>query len=259
MERAIDAPDACACEGPRATFDEPSMASRTTSCGWARWSSMLSSGRGGPWSSAIPSWPTRSAGTTPQVNELQRQVNKEITTAHRHAGPGRPRRARAPGALPRLGRARAHGRLRGQHRQARPAAGERAGDAHPQADSRRWSRSVASSSARAMRALVDISEEEAREVCERDDELDHLYNSVYEDAMQLMTAAPGARPPGDPHALRRPSPRAARRPGHEHRRGRRLPGDRAGRGPQPLGGDRCDGGCCWSRTIRRFARRSPST
>jgi phosphate transport system protein len=42
----------------------------------------------------------------------------------------------------------------------------------------------------AMRALVDVSEAEARAVCERDDELDHLYSSVYEDAMQLMTVAP---------------------------------------------------------------------
>jgi phosphate transport system protein len=42
----------------------------------------------------------------------------------------------------------------------------------------------------AMRALVDISEDEAREVCRRDDEIDHLYNSVYEDAMQLMSVAP---------------------------------------------------------------------
>ena len=42
----------------------------------------------------------------------------------------------------------------------------------------------------AMRALVDISEQEAREVCLRDDELDSLYASVYEDAMQLMAVAP---------------------------------------------------------------------
>jgi phosphate transport system protein len=42
----------------------------------------------------------------------------------------------------------------------------------------------------AMRALVDISEQEARQVCLRDDELDALYASVYEDAMQLMTVAP---------------------------------------------------------------------
>jgi phosphate transport system protein len=41
-----------------------------------------------------------------------------------------------------------------------------------------------------IRALVDVSEEEARSVCQRDDEIDHLYNSVYEDAMDLMAVAP---------------------------------------------------------------------
>jgi phosphate transport system protein len=42
----------------------------------------------------------------------------------------------------------------------------------------------------AMRALVDVSEEGARAVCARDDEIDHLYNSVYEDAIALMEASP---------------------------------------------------------------------
>ena len=42
----------------------------------------------------------------------------------------------------------------------------------------------------AMRALVDVSEQEARGVAQRDDELDELYNSVYEDAMELMSASP---------------------------------------------------------------------
>lgn len=42
----------------------------------------------------------------------------------------------------------------------------------------------------AMRALVDISETEAREVCRGDDELDTLYSSAYEDAVQLMSVAP---------------------------------------------------------------------
>ena len=42
----------------------------------------------------------------------------------------------------------------------------------------------------AMRALVDISEEAAREVCARDDEIDHLYSSVYDDSMALMSVAP---------------------------------------------------------------------
>jgi len=42
----------------------------------------------------------------------------------------------------------------------------------------------------AMRALVDVSEEEARAVCARDDEIDHLYSSVYEDTVKLMSVAP---------------------------------------------------------------------
>jgi phosphate transport system protein len=42
----------------------------------------------------------------------------------------------------------------------------------------------------AMRALVDVSEDEARGVCKRDDEIDALYNSVYEDAMRLLERAP---------------------------------------------------------------------
>jgi len=42
----------------------------------------------------------------------------------------------------------------------------------------------------AMRALVDISEEEARAVCRRDDEIDTLYASVYEDALRMMETTP---------------------------------------------------------------------
>ena len=42
----------------------------------------------------------------------------------------------------------------------------------------------------AMRALVDVSEDAARAVCARDDELDHLYASVYQDTMSLMSVSP---------------------------------------------------------------------
>jgi phosphate transport system protein len=42
----------------------------------------------------------------------------------------------------------------------------------------------------AMRALVDVSEADARGVAQRDDEIDHLYNGVYEDAMRLLAEAP---------------------------------------------------------------------
>jgi phosphate transport system protein len=42
----------------------------------------------------------------------------------------------------------------------------------------------------AMRALVDSSEEEARAVCARDDELDRLYNEVYRQSLELMSSNP---------------------------------------------------------------------
>lgn len=42
----------------------------------------------------------------------------------------------------------------------------------------------------AMRALVDISEEEARAVCARDDEIDSLYSEVYEAAIAMMEEHP---------------------------------------------------------------------
>ncbi|HEX6138940.1 MAG TPA: phosphate uptake regulator PhoU, partial [Candidatus Limnocylindria bacterium] len=42
----------------------------------------------------------------------------------------------------------------------------------------------------AMRALVDVSETDARAVCARDDDIDHLYSGVYEDTMALMASAP---------------------------------------------------------------------
>lgn len=42
----------------------------------------------------------------------------------------------------------------------------------------------------AMRALVDVSEADARAVCANDDAIDHLYSSVYEDALALMAASP---------------------------------------------------------------------
>lgn len=42
----------------------------------------------------------------------------------------------------------------------------------------------------AMRALVDIDEAAARAVCARDDELDALYHTVYEETMTLMAQRP---------------------------------------------------------------------
>jgi phosphate transport system protein len=42
----------------------------------------------------------------------------------------------------------------------------------------------------AMRALVDVSEEAARAMCQRDDEIDALYREVYESSLELMSQHP---------------------------------------------------------------------
>lgn len=46
----------------------------------------------------------------------------------------------------------------------------------------------------AMRALVDVSEADARAVCRRDDEIDALYSSVYTDALAMMATTPERAP-----------------------------------------------------------------
>lgn len=46
----------------------------------------------------------------------------------------------------------------------------------------------------AMRALVDVSEADARAVAANDDELDRLYDAVYRSAMELMQADPSRVP-----------------------------------------------------------------
>jgi phosphate transport system protein len=46
----------------------------------------------------------------------------------------------------------------------------------------------------AMRALVDVSESDARAVCANDDELDRLYDAVYRGAMELMQSDPSRVP-----------------------------------------------------------------
>jgi len=52
----------------------------------------------------------------------------------------------------------------------------------------------------AMRALVDVSETDARAMCANDDELDRLYDAVYRSAMDLMQADP-TRVPQATHQL----------------------------------------------------------
>ena len=69
-----------------------------------------------------------------------------------------------------------------------------------------------------------------------------------------MRARPGQRRARDADPVRAALHRADRRPGHEHRRGRGLPGHRRGRGPEPVTetGDR-SGSCSCAPATRAAA------
>jgi len=124
-----------------------------------------------------------------EVNELQRQINTEITTVIATQGPV----ARDVRVLLALYHAAAELERMGDYavniaKLAQQLASEPETPILRQIP--RMEQICREQLRSAMRALVDISEEEARSVCARDDELDHLYSSVYEDAMQLMQVAP---------------------------------------------------------------------
>ena len=76
-----------------------------------------------------------------------------------------------------------------------------------------------------LRALIDVDENAARAVAAGDDDVDHLYHHIFDELLDLMRADPGERRSGHAHPVRGALPRAHRRPGHEHRRGHRVPGD----------------------------------
>ena len=78
-----------------------------------------------------------------------------------------------------------------------------------------------------LRALVDVDQDEAREVAAGDDEIDDLYHATFDEVLDLMRADPRQRRARHADPVRGALPRADRRPGHEHRRGRRLPRDAA--------------------------------
>ncbi|MBA2263312.1 MAG: phosphate signaling complex protein PhoU [Chloroflexi bacterium] len=124
-----------------------------------------------------------------EVNELQRQINTEITTLIATQGPmARDVREllalyHAAAELERMGDYAVNIAKLAQQLAAEPETPILKQIPRMEQICREQLRS-------AMRALVDISEEEARAVCVRDDEIDELYSSVYEDAMQLMSVAP---------------------------------------------------------------------
>jgi phosphate transport system protein len=124
-----------------------------------------------------------------EVNELQRQINTEITTLIATQGPV----ARDVRELLALYHAAAELERMGDYavniaKLAQQLASEPETPILKQIP--RMEQICREQLRSAMRALVDISEDEARGVAQRDDEIDHLYNSVYEDAMQLLAVAP---------------------------------------------------------------------
>ena len=83
-------------------------------------------------------------------------------------------------------------------------------------------------------ALVDVDEAKAREVAALDDDVDDLYHSDLRRGAAADARGPGERRARDADPVRLALPRADRRPGHEHRRGHRVPRLGRGRGPEPV-------------------------
>jgi phosphate transport system protein len=124
-----------------------------------------------------------------EINELQRRVNQQITTAMALQQP----MARDLRELLALYHAAAELERMGDYavniaKLAVQLAGEPEQEILPQIP--RMEVLCREQLRAAMRALVDVSDEEARAVCARDDELDALYNSVYEASMALMAERP---------------------------------------------------------------------
>jgi phosphate transport system protein len=124
-----------------------------------------------------------------EVNDLQRRVNQEVTTAMALQQPmARDLREllalyHAAAELERMGDYAVNIAKLAQQLAAEPEA--------PMLPQLPQMSSLCREQLRdAMRALVDVSEEAARAVCARDDELDAMYNAAYEDSMALMSANP---------------------------------------------------------------------
>ena len=75
-----------------------------------------------------------------------------------------------------------------------------------------------------LRALVEVDQVAARAVAAQDDEIDQPLPPHLRRGARPHAGRPGQRRSRRPDPVRGPLPRADRRPGHEHRRGRGLPG-----------------------------------
>lgn len=183
MERALDHP------GPRATFDRAMEAVKDDVLRLGALVEQALQAAGRALVERDSDLADRIRWDDANVNELQRQINMEITTLIATQGPV----ARDVRELLALYQAAAELERIGDYavniaKLAQQLASE------PEMPILRqipeMERLCREQLRAAMRALVDVSEDEARAMCARDDEIDHLYSSVYEDTMQLMALSP---------------------------------------------------------------------
>ena len=198
-----------------------SATSRTTSCAWAprggcdpRRHRALVGPRRGPGAAT-------SSAATPIINEVQRDVSRLITVTIATQSPGRARPALPADARPRDLRARADGRPRGLGRQA-------VLQARPEPPLERYVAPARDGRARrrlvhgVLRALVDVGRGQGARDRGRGRRDRPALPRDLRRGRRADARRPGQRRARDADPLRVALPRADRRPGDEHRRGRRL-------------------------------------
>ena len=153
---------------------------------------------------------------------------------HRDPEPGRPRPALPAHARPRRATSWSGWATTRRPSRSRRASSRRMPPLENYVDLPRLGERVAELVHGIIRALVDVDEVKAREVAALDDEVDDLYHAIFDEVLGLMREDPTNVEPGTRILFAVALPRADRRPGHEHRRGHRVPRLGRGRGPQPL-------------------------
>ena len=120
-------------------------------------------------------------------------------------------------AGPRRLRARAHGRPRRRRSPSRRASSRPIRPSRTTSTCRAWASSRPSRCGACCAPWSTSTSTLARDVAQRDDEMDDLYHRIFAEVLDLMRAGPGERRPRHAHPVRRALPRAHRRPRHQHR------------------------------------------
>ena len=204
-------------------------------------------GEPGPRRHTMRRWPWTSSRGDAIINEAQRGVSRLIAVTIATQAAGRARPPLPPDPRPRDLRARADGRPRGVGGEGGHQARARSRRSHGYLHLPEMAERAAVLVHGVLRALVDSDAVKARQIAADDDEIDRLYHATFDEVVELMRAGPGQRRARDADHHRVALPRADRRPGDEHRRGRGLSRDRRRRGPQSVTADgvaRRRSGCC---------------